>query len=481
VNQQVAEAFKKLYFGKRTGVLNCEAASARRAVYFSSGFVVSAQSSLTEDRLGEVMMRHGRITRQQFDDASHFIKSGWRLGEILTELNVIAEEEIQAFVRLQLLDIACTQLISPPKRLAFSPLTSVDSFLEAPLSVADILMEAVRRTPEIDDVLRSLKQDSRRIGFPKDPLKRFQDVNLKPEEAFVLSRVDGTQTPSDIFSVSPLSEEMTARTLAGLLHAELIVPEGEQAVEGGASAAEPEKAPPPTGSSEPEVDRDREVAEIELLFQEYQFKNHWEVLGVERGAPREEIEQAFLRGARRFHPDRFRRNTDPEFQEKLSYLFRRVNEARDVLTSEARSGYEELAEKESMYEESRRRSFPSSESPRSRPAADAASAKALFQRAQHAYRQGDFWSAIQLCQQSVDLAPERAEVYHLLGLSLSKNPKWRQDAEKYLRIATNLDPWKGEYFVSLGKLYQDVGLHLRAQKTFEKAKTVDPAIDVPDV
>jgi tetratricopeptide (TPR) repeat protein len=455
---------------------------------------VSAQSDVHEDRLGEVMMRHGRITRQQFDDASHFIKSGWRLGEILAELNVIDEEEIEAFVRLQLLDIACTQLISPPKRLSFAPLTGVDACLEAPLSVADILMEAARRTPEIDGMLSALKGDPRRIGFPKDPLKRFQNVSLKPEEAFILSRVDGTQTLADIFSVSPLSEEATARTLFGLLQAELIEPEGERAVVDGAgtgSTAEAEgeaasdadaMAAGAGGPSEDtDRDREREIAEIERLFQEFPFKNHWEVLELDRGASGDAIRQAFVRGAKRFHPDRFRRITDPEFQEKLSYLFRRVNEAHETLTSDARAGYERLAANESAYEASRFRSFPSSEPPRSRPAADASAAKSLFARAQKAYEQGDFWNGIQLCQQAVDLAPQKAEIYHLLGLCLSKNPKWRQDAEKNLRIATNLDPWKGEYFVSLGKLYHDAGLHLRAQKTFEKAKAVDPAVVVPDL
>jgi len=98
MHQQVAQAFKKLYFGKRTGVLTCEADSARRAVYFHSGFVVSASSSLEQDRLGEVMIRHGRITQQQFEDASHFIKSGWKLGEILAELKIIEEEEIETIV-----------------------------------------------------------------------------------------------------------------------------------------------------------------------------------------------------------------------------------------------------------------------------------------------------------------------------------------------------------------------------------------------
>ena len=485
MNQQVAEAFKKLYFTKRTGVLTCEAGEARRAVYFSSGFVVGARSSLEEDRLGEVMMRHGRITRGQFEDASHFTKSGWRLGEILAELNIIGEEEIETFVRLQLLDIACTQLITPPKRLAFSNLTTVDSFVGAPISVADILMEAARRAPSLGKEIDSLKSDGRKLGFPKDPLKRFQDVNLKPEEAFVLSRVDGTQTAKDIFTVSPLSEEMTARTLIGLLTADLIEPDGDEApketkepkekVRPAQESPEPAPAEAP-GASGPVPERE----EVERLFREFPSRNHWEVLEIPRGSGFEEIQGAFFRGVKRFHPDRFRRIPAPDFQEKLSYVFRRITEAKEILTSSARAGYEALAEKEGLYEASRKSSIPSPGGGAGRPAGDAAEAMSLFRRAQHAYQALDFWNAIQLCHRAIDQAPERAEIYHLLGLALSKNPKWRQDAEKNLRIATNLDPWKADYFLALGSLYQEAGLHLRARKAFEQAKVVDPTAKVPE-
>ena len=479
MNHQVADAFKKLYFGKRTGVLTCEAGEVRRAVYFSSGFVVGARSTLPEDRLGEVMMRHGRITREQFEDASHFIKSGWRLGEILAELNIIVEEEIEAFVRLQLLDIACTQLITPPKRLAFSNLTAVDSFVGAPVSVADILMEAARRAPSLEKEIASLKTDGRKLGFPKDPLKRFQDVSLKPEEAFVLSRVDGLQTAKDIFTVSPLSEEMTARTLIGLLQADLIEPEGEEGPKEKETPQEEvaEEAPKETlARGEPDVDRE----EVERLFQEFPARNHWEVLSIPQGAGLDEIQQAFIRVAKRFHPDRFRRVPAPDFQEKVSYVFRRISEAKEILTSSARAGYEALAEKEQLYEASRKSTIPSRGESSGRPAGDAAEGMTLFRKAREAYQASDFWNAIQLCQQAMDQTPDRAEIYHLLGLALSKNPKWRQDAEKNLRIATNLDPWKADYFLSLGSLYQEVGLHLRARKAFEQAKVVDPTVQVPE-
>ena len=484
MNQQVAETFRKLYCSKRTGVLTCEAGEARRAVYFSSGFVVAARSSLEDDRLGEVMMRHGRITRGQFEDASHFIKSGWKLGEILAELNIIGEEEIETFVRLQLLDIACTQLITPPKRLAFSNLTTVDSSVGAPISVADILMETARRAPSLDKEIDSLKRDGRKLGFPKDPLKRFQAVNLKPEEAFVLSRVDGTQTAKDIFTVSPLSEEVTARTLIGLLTADLIEPDGDEALK---EPKEPkQRVRPEKESKEPAEETsaatgpDREREEVERLFQEFPSRNHWEVLEISQGSGLEEIQQAFFRGAKRFHPDRFRRIPAPDFQEKLSYVFRRITEAKEILTSSARAGYEALAEKEGLYQASRKSSIPSRGGGAGRSAGDAAEGTTLFRRAQQAYDASDFWNAIQLCNQAIDHAPERAEIYHLLGLALSKNPMWRQDAEKNLRIATNLDPWKADYFLALGSLYQEVGLHLRARKAFEQAKAVDPTAIVPE-
>jgi tetratricopeptide (TPR) repeat protein len=304
-------------------------------------------------------------------------------------------------------------------------------------------------------------------------------VNLKPEEAFVLSRVDGTQTAKDIFALSPLSEEMTARTLVGLLQADLIEPEGveppkEKARSPQEAADTREASPPPA----PELDAEQE--EVERLFRELPSKNHWEVLGIKQGSSLDDIQQAFFRGAKRFHPDRFRRIPSPEFQEKVSYVFRRFTEANEILTSSARSGYEALADKERQYEASRSSTLPTAAG-RGRPAGNAAEAEALVRRAQQAYEASDFWNAIQLCHQAIDQAPERAEAYHLLGLALAKNPKWRQDAEKNLRIATNLDPWKADYFLALGSLYLDVGLHLRARKAFEQAKAVDPGVKVPDV
>ncbi len=103
-----------------------------------------------------------------------------------------------------------------------------------------------------------------------------------------------------------------------------------------------------------------------------------------------------------------------------------------------------------------------------------AEADALFATAKRAYTEGDHWRAIQLCQQAIEIVGDKADYYHLLGLSLAENPKWRADAARNLQIAAKLDPRDAKYFVALGELYEKSGLRVRAKRAFEQAKAIDP-------
>lgn len=482
MNEQVARTFRQLYLGKKTGALLSEAGQVKRSVFFKSGFLASARSNLMEDRLGEVMVRRGRITAQHLADASIFIKSGRRLGKILAELKIVPEADIESFVRIQLLDIACSLLIEPPRRLAFTALSEVDSVLAEPLSVADVLMEAARRTPRLKSFLARLREDDRRLGFSSNPHLRFQSLSLTPEEAFILSRIDGKEPARSILAVSPLSEEQTARTLWGLMAAGVVEPEGERDRHPAEETARASASPAGAAAAPEESIH----TEVERLFQQYQRQDHWEVLGLERGASPERIKQAFNEKARRYHPDHYQGIADPEFHEKLSFVFHRIGEAYATLSERSEAGrYQKLAEKEPQYEKQRQTwetpvgpAGPATAPPHT--TTDPKAAKAFFARARKAYEKKDYWETIQLCRQAIEIARDRAEHFHLLGLALSHNPKWRVDAEQNLKIATNLDPWKPEYFVALGELYRRAGMHVRARKMFEHAKAIDPSFRVPE-
>jgi tetratricopeptide (TPR) repeat protein len=137
-----------------------------------------------------------------------------------------------------------------------------------------------------------------------------------------------------------------------------------------------------------------------------------------------------------------------------------------------------LAEKEEQYEEQKKAwgNPPDLQRAHLERTRHPGEAKALFSRAKRAYQEHDFWNSIQLCQQAIEIVSDEAEYYHLLGLALQENPKWRQDAERNFKIASNLDPWKTEYLLALGKLYQKAGMNLRASKMFQQANAIDPTI-----
>ena len=473
MHERVCQLLRSLYLDKRTGVLLSEVGDDKRSLFFRSGLVVGARSSLEHERLGEVVIRHGRITRQQLEDASHFIKSGKKMGDILVELGNIDRGELDGFLRIQVMDIACPMLFEPRQRLKFSNLSQVEDVLSKPLFVGAIVMEAARRTTDIEKHAKDLLEDARHLHLAPDPITRFQDVSLSPEEAFILSRIDGTESPRDVFLVSPLPEEQTARTVLGLCHAGIVVPEEEAARQKQEMGVdEPPQAPDDltkTHSREDAMPGEGIRKEVEHLFEESQTSDHWQVLGIERGSSSEEVARAFREKARRYHPDRYRSISDVDFQKKLSGLFVRLGEAFQTLSTSAATE----CSQPSATDEPLSEAFPTPPLEPSPPRRDPEEAKSLFAQAKRACQEQDYWQTIQLCQQAIDIVADRGEYYHLLGLAQAQNSKWRLDAERNLKIAAKLDPWKPEYFVALGELYQKAGMRLKAQRMFEQAKSLD--------
>jgi serine/threonine protein kinase len=325
-------------------------------------------------------------------------------------------------------------------------------------SVADSLMKEARRTTQIEPHLRVLLREDRRLRLVSSPLLHFHNVSLTPEEAFILSRIDGTVTPCDVFKVSALSEQDTARTLLGLLRAGIIELDGTptaktatrktQADQAAKTAAEPVRQ------------------EIERLFELFQQQDDWQVLGVDQGATPSEIKKAFQKKTFQFHPDRYSGTDDPQFHKKLSFLFTRVSEAFAALSNRihANEGGKPAEKTASTSTENK----------------DRARARSIFESARDAHGAQDYWQAVVLCREAIDLASDQAEYYHVLGLALAHNRKWRLEAEQNLKMATVLDPGNPEYLSSLGTLYEREGLRLRARTMFENATAVSGSCSMTD-
>lgn len=82
-----------------------------------------------------------------------------------------------------------------------------------------------------------------------------------------------------------------------------------------------------------DVERRKEILFAEANLQRW---SHWEVLGIPWNAPVAEAKAAFLEKVKVFHPDRYPGKRLGSYRARLERVFRRVTDARDVLSDEAK-------------------------------------------------------------------------------------------------------------------------------------------------
>lgn len=90
----VPELIQALYARGWTGVLVLGRGGIEKTLRFRDGRVEFAYTSDPDERMGEVLLRRGRITLDQYVGASGRVRKGRRFGAALVELGVLTQEEL---------------------------------------------------------------------------------------------------------------------------------------------------------------------------------------------------------------------------------------------------------------------------------------------------------------------------------------------------------------------------------------------------
>jgi curved DNA-binding protein CbpA len=183
---------------------------------------------------------------------------------------------------------------------------------------------------------------------------------IGPEEAFILSRVDGRLATPDIAASTGLSEERVHAALGRLL-ALGAIQYGAPPSERPAARQSAPDAPQSNDRITRPVIEDRpnnsssgnhpaaalydpaeldEPVDLELprkraildMFYRLDALNHYELLGVREDAEKKEIKNAYFKVVGLFHPDRYFGKSLGSFRTKLERVFAQLTLAHDVLT-----------------------------------------------------------------------------------------------------------------------------------------------------
>ena len=200
--------------GKRTGVVSLVNAGVRKSIYFLDGKLVFAASSLTQDRLGEVLLRAGKISADEYLRLSQMIRGGQRLGKALVESGILSPKDLWWAIDQQVKEIVWSIFNWEDGYFHFDedeqPRKEKITF---DLDVEKLVVEGIRRS-DGNGAIREhfVSMDSVVHRENKEP-----PLELDPHERHVIDFADGKRAISEICQESEIGEAETRKVLHSFL------------------------------------------------------------------------------------------------------------------------------------------------------------------------------------------------------------------------------------------------------------------------
>jgi curved DNA-binding protein CbpA len=468
--------FQDLRKEKETGTVVFSRDTEIKKVFFKNGDILFASSNLDEDRLGEFLLRTGKITSAQFEKSSEVvIKTGKKLGAVLFEMGNLTAHDLVDQVKLQVKEIVLKLFSWRDGHYLFAGgLLPVSEIIPLHMSTGDLIIEGIRAL-DWQGVRKSLPSIKTILRPSTDPSLLFQSVHLDQDQQSVFSLLDGCKSIQEICVLSGIGDFNTLKAIYTLL-ALRMAEAGEIKTEEGKIVCEVVRE---TVAANEKKAREPAAADISVTkkmlqhaFESLERQNHYEVLEVGHGAALLEIKKAYFHRAKLYHPDRHFEPEMSDMKEKLETLFTRIHDAYETLSSPAaRDRYNiDLASEARVRGRAERGHAGKSVNNK-----DAALAQ--FNEGMRQFSQGNFWGAEEAFEWATRLDPGNADAVFHRGLALARIPRRGHDAEEHIVKATEMAPGKSEYHLELGNFYARSGLKAKALTTYQKALRLDPNSD----
>jgi hypothetical protein len=210
----VPELLRSLMQSGETGLLVLHNGELTKSVYLSGGRVVFAASSDPDERLGENLLRRGKLTARQYLDASRMIRPGRRLGAILVEMSALESEDLIPAVEQQVKDILMELFTWTRGEYEFviKDREAASDIVSLNISTENLILEGIRRTKSWSRVLRGIRSIDA-VPVATAATDASYKLELSEDEQEVLSHVNGRASVEQICQVSYLTHFETCRTL----------------------------------------------------------------------------------------------------------------------------------------------------------------------------------------------------------------------------------------------------------------------------
>ncbi len=228
------DIFQLIFSSKKTGVLNVSNDKSQRQIYFRNGLLIYASSNDEQDLFGNLLLKKGRISREELNKVLVSQKEGKKIGALLVERNLFTREEIFECLKMQIEEIVfglfgwkdgefkLEENQGPPPET-----------IQTELNPMNLIMEGTRRIDEWEELKKVLPTDNTTVEFVRDPAIKSEELKLSKNQIIVMAFVGSGKKVSSIIEECYLDCFLTSKALADLLRMNLLKPLKETVKEQG--------------------------------------------------------------------------------------------------------------------------------------------------------------------------------------------------------------------------------------------------------
>lgn len=215
------DVLQLLSMGKKTGCLAVTHRNNFGYIYFDKGRISYASIVNRRDRLGDILVKSGSITKAQLEAAiaAQTVHNEQRLGELLVSHGAISRDELHEQIRLQIEEAVYFLFTWTQGTFNFeSDVRPDEQDLIVAINPESLLLEGARRVDEWS--LIEKKIPSFDLVFDVDRVRiDASGVTVTKEQEIILSLLDGRRDVATVIDDSGLGEFDVGKVIYGFLSA----------------------------------------------------------------------------------------------------------------------------------------------------------------------------------------------------------------------------------------------------------------------
>ncbi len=215
--QGLPAVLRPLLREKKTGPLRLSRGKAVKTLYLSDGRLIFATSTDPDDRLGEMLLRDGKISYRALEDSVRAIKAGKRQGTLFVESGAIRSKDLVEGVTRQVQEIIYSVFLWEDGSFVFEEgdLPSREVIVLR-MSTGNLILEGVRRIERWTRIRRGVGGLSQQYRLAADSASTMGALSLQKDEMDLIATLDGTMSLEEICAATRQADFRACRAVWGL-------------------------------------------------------------------------------------------------------------------------------------------------------------------------------------------------------------------------------------------------------------------------